>query len=164
MNKPTEKRVYDPKWLARYNKQRKQRYQSDPTYRAHVREANRRSYRNRAIVSNPVVVTASDVSAHGQTRPTLTEAESYSPALCFTVEELGMVLGGLDPSTLYRWITRNILPYPQRTALVHGQPVGVYTLAQVKSVAVILRDHYSKKAYLRKSDSDTITKLFAAVK
>lgn len=156
------KRVYDEKWLREYNKKRKARYAQDRNYRVQVQEANLSSYRKRATVATPKI-NVREVISHGTSRPVEQGENRHVTMLCFTVEELAKALGGTNPSTLYRWIKANLLPYPGHTAIVHGQPVGVYLPKEATTIAEILKTHYLKKAYLRKTDSATVIRLFRAV-
>ncbi len=144
------------------NARRRERYASDPTYKAQVNKTNRGSYRRVSPVTPHTALRGSDLSAQGTTRKVQTPAGEQKMKT-FSVEEMATVLGGYHTVVLYRWIRAERFPKPTLATVPDGMASQmVYCFNDARVLARVMAEHQREKAYFHSSDFETVAKLFEA--
>lgn len=143
-------------------RKRKNQYRQDASYRERVKVSSRVTYRRQHGLT-----LRSDRNAHEflsvlDTLGTVRELHGHEAQLTFSVRELSTALGGYHPNVVRQWCREGKFPSPELSAVCKGREL-VYTLEQARALLQIMGEHQTKKVYLSSRDTETITRLFAAM-
>lgn len=160
--------------LRRLNKQRRERYQKDATYRQAVNERNRLQYRERAgtgVFTHEAAPPTTGLVQFGTSRRLVGDPEG-SFSRTFTVREVATALGDYNGQTMYRWLrdgrlppmeTEAYEPYENSAGVEREAKVAVYLYQELQVIAQTLREHQLEFSYYRASHHETKAKILAAV-
>ena len=146
------------------NRRRRERYASDPVYRARVVAGVRKSYRRRhagdKFQSCLSAVSGIDSHRHGAHRAA---APSYRVAWTLTVTELAAAIGR-NAQVVARWVAAGRFPAPKFETRVDGHAgPRVYTAVQAKAIARVMAEHQAATPYYREDHLKTKSRLFEAM-
>lgn len=155
------------KWFGdKWNERRRERYENDPEYRKKAIMRARKTYREKhGVEMKDCSSNLDNLGQIGTIRPVVLGKKTVD-RLSFNVAEMGEVLGRSAVS-LYHWFSNDQFPKPVfETGFTGGGNLNckVYTEQEVIALVEVYSEHQSRKAYFRKTDTDTINRLHSAVK
>lgn len=141
------------------NKERRERYATDPVYRQEAIEAARRYARSRRnICREDCSKNLANLSKFGTRCPVIV-AGKQRRMFTFTVVQLAKVLER-HPKIIERWIRNKMLRAP---IFKTTNDMLVYTLDEVKAIVIVYSDHQKEVAYYRKSHEHTRLRMHKSI-
>lgn len=153
------------RWADAHNRRRMIQYNTDPDYRGKMIENSRAEYRK---VHNVTLIDCREnlpvLAQIGTVRTVSTPEGAVMEVLTFDVNELAEALGGYNAQIMYRWQQKEQLPRPVvRIHPPRNQAGFVYLEDEVAAIMQHLGAHQSRLRYFRRSDTETIDAIFAAI-
>ncbi len=145
------------------NAERRERYASDAEYRKQRVLASRQAYRDKTQVATPDLSNAIGKLRNTGTRRAVFIGVRMSRRKTWTTTDLADIVGR-HVQVVYRWIKNGHLPGPRfNCAEGENQHREVYVREEMVAMLSVLRDHFSRTAYLRMDHDETISALHSAV-